>query len=110
MCILFSILEEIVIEALILSCCGEHIGGYANRQLLAEVWKMAFKILVPVQIRAALLSSGVVFSYHHFIPPPQAFHTRALLWFGVWSDMADREVSRVQPGSKFLNAPTFAYF
>lgn len=67
MCTLFSILEEVVKEALILSYSWEHIGGYANRQLLAEVWKMAFKILVPVRIRAALLSSNVMFSYYCFI-------------------------------------------
>jgi len=78
-----------VVAALILSCCGEHISGYANRQLLAEVWKMAFKILVPVQLRAALLSSGVTFSYHCSIPLPDTFHTRALPWFGVWSHVMD---------------------
>lgn len=51
MCMCFSMLEEIVIEALALSYCGEHVGEYANMQLLAEAWKMTFKILVPVQIR-----------------------------------------------------------
>lgn len=76
MCTFFSMLQEIVIEALVLSYCGEHVGGYANMQLLAEAWKMAFKILVPVQIRATLLSTGVMLSYHHLIPLPQAFRAR----------------------------------
>lgn len=72
----FSMLEEIVIEALVLSYCGEHVGEYANMQLLAEAWKMAFKILVPVRIRDTLLSTGVILSYHHLIPLSQVFHTR----------------------------------
>lgn len=97
MCVLFSILEETVIEALILSYCREHISGYANRQFLAEVWKMAFKVLVPLQIRAALLSSIAMFSYHCFIHLPEAFHTRALLWFGAtWRTEKSPDFSQVQ--------------
>lgn len=76
MCMCFGMLEEIVTEALALSCCGEHVGEYANMQLLAEAQKMTFKILVPVQIRDTLLSTGVMLSYHHLIPLPQVFHTR----------------------------------
>lgn len=46
------------------------IHRYANGQLDAEVWKIAFKILIPVQIRVTPLCSGMMCSYHCFIPLP----------------------------------------
>lgn len=77
---------------------------------LLKTERLSFKVLVAVQIRAAKLSSSVMFYHHCFIPLSQTFHARAPLWFAVWSRAEDPKFSCMQPNSKFPNIPTFTYF